>query len=102
MRQMLEHVRSHCCVRPRRMIDLEGLPVCAAPRLQFGGEWYGDLSDSPDPDEAARASFPNFVGRLQNCRYLIELGGVRRFISFEDGKHDSSQTDIYGRFVGIC
>ena len=100
LRQLLDHVRTRCCVRPRRMIDLEGMPICAAPRLQNGGEWYGELSESRDPNEAARASLPNFVGRLQNCRYLIDIGGVRRFISFEDGAHDSSRDDLYGQVVG--
>ena len=84
-RDLLEHVRHVMTVRPERMIDLEGLPLCASPRLQFGKEWYGHIEQQT----------PNFIGRLQNCRYLIEISGVRRFISFEDGVNDATKNDLY-------
>ena len=84
-RELLEHVKHVMTNRPERMIDLEGLPLCASPRLQFGKEWYGNIHQQA----------PNFIGRLQNCRYLIEISGVRRFISFEDGVNDSTKNDLY-------
>ena len=84
-RQLLEHVQGALCVRPQRMIDLEGLPLCAAPRLQFGREWFGELGQR----------LPNFVSRWQNCRYLIEISGVRRLLSFEDGTNDSTRNDRF-------
>lgn len=90
LRDLVDYVRTHCCVRPRRMIDIEGLPLSAAPRLQYGGEWYGDIDDDGGP-------IPNFINRLQNCRYLIEITGVRRFVNFENGKEDSAMSDLMGQ-----
>ena len=92
LRDLVDYVRTHCCVRPRRMIDIEGLPLSAAPRLQYGGEWYGEIDDDGGP-------IPNFINRLQNCRYLIEITGVRRFVNFENGQEDSAMSDLMGQKI---
>ena len=84
-RQLTEHIQTAMYARPQRMIDLEGLPLCASPRLQFGREWFGEIEDHQT----------NFVNRFQNCRYLIDISGVRRFLSFEDGTNDSTKNDIF-------
>jgi hypothetical protein len=81
LRELLGFVKRTAMTRPRRLIELEGLPLLAAPRLQLGGEWYGELT-------RATAVAPNFVDRLADCRYLIEIGGARRFVTYEDPEND--------------
>jgi hypothetical protein len=96
LRELLHYTQHDGCVRPRRLIMLHGLPLLAAPRLQFGGEWFGDIA-------ACQHVRPNFVDRLRNCRYLIEIGGVRRFITYEDPQNDGKcACDLKNRGTCTC
>jgi hypothetical protein len=86
-RDIVTYVRASVFIPPRRLIELEGTPLLAASRLEFGGEWYGNIRDHP---------VPNFIGRLRNCMYLIWIAGVRRFVNWEHPTADSSQSgDIF-------